>query len=371
VSPRLAGLVLMEAWAVVRAQRAPSIVTLLIVAAMCSTVLLTTGRATAMEYQVLDSIRSPGARSIVVRANPGSGLDTSVVQRIRRLGGVSWIGAFGDSVDVSNTALAGGKRVSERALVASSLGQIGISPVAAPTKLGHITFASQTAARELGLADGVGGVVSSDQEHFAVIRTIALPSYLRFLEPIVIMPASVSAGNAAEVSALVVVVRQPGLIAPMASAIRGLLGVSDLSQISVSTSEAVARIHQVVQSKLGAFNTSLVIIVVASTATLVSIVLFGLVLLKRRDFGRRRALGATRSLIVGLLLVQTFELALVGGALGSCLGLSMLAVTGSPFPPAAFVVATATLATIACLVGALLPAAVASRREPLKELRVP
>jgi putative ABC transport system permease protein len=371
VTLRLIAQVLHESWASARAGRVSSVVTVLIVVAMCSTILLTTGRATGAESQVLRSITSAGSRTVVVRANEGSGLDSTVVQRVERLGGVSWVGAFGDSTDVSNTALHGGSNVSERALVTDSLGPIGVPRVAPSLRRASIAVASPDAAHNLGLVDGVGRVEAADQHRFTVVRTVVLPRYLHFLEPVVLVPVSAQSKPAIEVSALVAVARSPRLVAPLAAAIRSVLGVSDLTQVAVSTSETIARIHRIVKNQLGAFNAALLIIVVASSATLVAVVLFGLVLLRRRDFGRRRALGATRSLIVGLLLAQILELALVGVVIGSAVALCALAVTRSPLPPPSFVVASSVLATVAALVGSIVPAIAASRRDPLKELRVP
>ena len=365
------GLVLREAWATIRAQPISSAVTIVIIAAMCSTVLLTSGRAAGAQNQILSAINSASTRSIVVRANPGSGLDSSVVERLRMLSGVSWVGAFSASLDVTNSAIPGGPNVSERTLAATDLNRIGVRKARLGQALGPIAFASESASRTLALVDGVGGVVASDQQHFAVIQSLALPRFLKFLEPVIVSPAAPGPGKNFEVSALVVIARNSRTIGALTAAIRGVLGVPDLSQVSISTSEAIAKIHDAVRTQLGSFNTNLLAITVVSTASLVATILVGLVLLRRRDFGRRRALGATRSLIVGLLLVQVLELALLAVAIGCAMALVILACTGNPLPPLQFIGACATLAIVASLVGAIIPAVVASRRDPLKELRVP
>lgn len=103
----------------------------------------------------------------------------------------------------------------------------------------------------------------------------------------------------------------------------------------------------------------------------VSILLYGLVMMRRNDFGRRRALGATRGFIVRLLLTQTGLLAVAGVLLDLVAAVVVLVASGDPLPGPAFMVAIGVLALAATLLAALIPALVVSRREPINELRVP
>lgn len=61
-------------------------------------------------------------------------------------------------------------------------------------------------------------------------------------------------------------------------------------------------------------------------------VLDGFVMVRREDFCRRRALGATRSTIIRLLLAQTAMLAIVGILVGSIAAATVLGVAGDPLP---------------------------------------
>jgi putative ABC transport system permease protein len=99
--------------------------------------------------------------------------------------------------------------------------------------------------------------------------------------------------------------------------------------------------------------------------------LTGLVTLRRKDFGRRRALGAPRSLIILLVLTQTAGLALTGVIIGSGVATVVLFAGGDPLPGIAFTGAIAVLAMAVSLGAALVPAIIASRRDPITELRVP
>lgn len=93
--------------------------------------------------------------------------------------------------------------------------------------------------------------------------------------------------------------------------------------------------------------------------------------MRRKDYGRRRALGATRSFIVGLQLTQTALLVCAGVALGAVVAHGVLMAIGAPLPGPLFMLATAVLSLASALVASLLPAVVASRRDPVTELRVP
>ena len=94
-------------------------------------------------------------------------------------------------------------------------------------------------------------------------------------------------------------------------------------------------------------------------------------MLRRKDFGRRRALGAAQGLIVGLLLTQMAVLSIMGAIVGSVAAAIGLAVTGDPLPGLDFFVAVSVLAIGVGLLAALLPAVAAARRDSVQELRVP
>lgn len=98
--------------------------------------------------------------------------------------------------------------------------------------------------------------------------------------------------------------------------------------------------------------------------------MYGLVMIRRKDYGRRRALGATRALIIALIVVRTAT-SLVGALAGSVAALIVLLVGRDPAPAIDFVVAVGLLAIASGVLGSLPPAIAASHRDPLTELRVP
>ena len=118
--------VVREALATARSQPVASAVTIVMVAGMCATVLLTTGRTVGAEQAVINTIDQAGTRSIVVRADAGSGLDTSVLQRLEHLEGIEWIAAFGGAEDFTNASFPDGIKVPVRLAWSNQLSDLGV-----------------------------------------------------------------------------------------------------------------------------------------------------------------------------------------------------------------------------------------------------
>lgn len=229
-------------------------------------------------------------------------------------------------------------------------------------------WASPTALDALGMPDGVGGAITGEGQDFAVVGALSAPDYLTFLEPLATAPQDQDTGT---VSVLVVVAERPDLVAPVSEALLSVLAVEDPTRIALTTSENFAELRSLVEGQLGTFGRNLVALIFGLTAVLVAAIHYGLVMLRRKDFGRRRALGATRGLIIGLLLTQTALLALLGATLGSTAAAIALVAAGDPLPGPQYFAAVAVLAVGVGITAAVLPAVAAARRDPLTELRVP
>jgi putative ABC transport system permease protein len=133
----------------------------------------------------------------------------------------------------------------------------------------------------------------------------------------------------------------------------------------------LADLRALVQTQLGSFSQSLILLTFGLSGILVAAILYGLVVMRRKDFGRRRALGAAQSLIVSLVLSQIVMLAAAGATAGSVISAIALAVARNPLPPLEYFVAVAFLAITIAVLAAVFPAVAAARRDPLTELRVP
>ncbi|MFT4216531.1 MAG: hypothetical protein QM619_05010 [Micropruina sp.] len=360
-----------EAIAMAWAQRVPTVIAMVLMGGMTAAVLLTSGRASAAEAQILTSIDAVGSRAITIRAEPSAGLDYSVVERLRTIAGVEWVGAFGQAVDVSNGITGSDVAVASRVLVSTSLQPLGI---AAPAVDG-VAYASKRALDALGMPDAAGYLAALERTGYDMGGRLQTPEFLEALEPIVIVPRDLHQVAATmrpgDVALVIVVVQRPESVTAVADASRELVAPVDPAGVTVAAASDIARLRALVQGQLGGFSRGLTLMLTGVLAVLVGTLQFGLVMIRRKDFGRRRALGATRGLIVGLITVQTVLIACAASVLGAVIALTVLVSGREPLPPADFVAATMILTVAASGLGALAPAIVASRRDPLAELRVP
>lgn len=358
---------LREAFAAARASPVASALAILMIAGMCAAVLLTSGRTVGAEQAVIGSFDSAGTRSIVVRSAPDAHLDTSILERIRHIEGIEWAGAFGPATDVQNAAFPGGERVPMRLAWSDNWGALDL-----PEQLvgdGDIAFASPLALEQLGFSDRLGAVRTGDGAGYAVGGAVSVPDQLRVLEPLLIAPQS--AESPAPVAVLIVVAETPAMVKMVADTVGTLLAVSDPSKVKLETSESLAGLRSLVEGQLGEFGRSLTLAILSLTAVLTAAILYGIVMMRRKEFGRRRALGASQQFIVALLMIQTALLASLGAVLGTAVSLFTLAATGDPLPGVNYSVGVAVLAITVGVFASLLPAIAAARREPITELRVP
>lgn len=357
-----------ESVASARSQRAASFLTILMISGMVITVMLTTGRTVAAEQQVIGTLDSVGTRAIEIRAENDAGLQSDVLDRIRHVEGIEWAAAFSSAVDATNTAISDGPRVPVRYAYGDHFSRLGIPDIQALP--GQTAYASQPALDQLGLIDIGGAITLTTGASVAVGGRIDVPDYLAHFEPVVLIPEGRTT-DPQTVSVLLVIASSPEVVTPVADAVLSVLAVDDPNKVAVQTSESLAQLRGMIKSQLGSSSRALVLGLLSITALLVAGILYGLVMMRRKDFGRRRALGATRGYIVTLLMAQTALLALVGAGVGFAISLLLALVFGDPLPHPAFVGALAVLAVVSALIAALAPAIVASRREPIRELRVP
>lgn len=357
---------LREAVAAARSQAVPSLLTVAMVAGMCIAALLTTGRTVAAEQAVLAEVDAAGTRSIVVRAREEAGLTVALRDRLTTVDGVEAATGFGPIVDARNAAVPGAPPVALRHAY-------GLADASSTTDLAatsETAAASAAAARAVGFYHGTGVLATDDGHEVLVTGDMTVPPHLRFLEPLLVIPSG-EADPAEPLTLLVVLARTPPEVAAVEEVVRGLLPTTAPGEITVETSAELAAVRAAVGGELGSHGRSTVLGILALSSILVAVNLLALVTMRRKDFGRRRALGATKPLIVTLLLTQVVLLASAGAAIGAAATITGLALAGDPLPGLPFTVAVAVAAVLAAALAALAPAMLAARRDPLHELRVP
>lgn len=341
-------------------------VTAVIVAAVCGVIVSTTGQTVAAERDVLGRIDDAGTRTIVVEdTNGAAAFDGSVVARVAALDGVEWAVGFGPAADVRPAGVEGAAAVAIRPyfgrlpdLVETSrwdqtpgTALVGVDAIAL---LGFETAAGPVDRTGDGGPVGVVGWLRADPPLDFLNRallTVPDPD-----QPVIRVVALATAAQ-----------RVPAV----AAAIAAVADPADPTSMSIQTSDTLVQVRAAVQGELGAYGRNLITLVLAAGLVLTALNVYGAVTTRRRDFGRRRALGASRLDIIALVTTQTIATALLGAGAGAAIGTLIVDRTLGTTPQPAFVVAIAALATLATALAALLPATIAAYRDPVRILRVP
>ncbi|MBA2336239.1 MAG: ABC transporter permease [Acidimicrobiia bacterium] len=340
-----------------------------IVAAVGAVILLTTGQTVAAENDVLSRIDEAGTRSIVITDDQGTAmLRPQVVDRVGAVAGVEWVIGLGYASDGENSWLGGG---GAPVAVRTLYGDLPEGPVTvngrapAPGE----ALVGVAAAATLGFEHGIGGVeLGGDQ--LAVVGIIDGDGPLGFLDTgMVAAPAPDD--TTGPLRSIHIVVDQPSQVAAVAVAARRLLDAEDATSVSVTTSETLADVRAAVAGELGRYGRNLVLLILGAGLVLVGLTVYGSVTLQRQDFGRRRALGATRTAIVTLVTVQNMLVAMIGTLFGVAVATAVALWRQDLGPSLTFAVAVGVLAVVATAAAAVVPAVIAAHRDPVRVLRVP
>ncbi|MGH8774318.1 MAG: FtsX-like permease family protein [Jiangellaceae bacterium] len=365
---RRVGALLAEAARAAASQRAWSVVTALIVAAVTGVILATTGQTAAAERQVLARIDEAGSRTIEVSdANNTGVIGTDIVPVIERMSGTDWVVGLGQASDGRNSAVGDGGEPVPFWPVYGELPTIVELPDR-PVAVGE-GVAGPVGASSLGALEGYGAVDLATGEQVPLVGLLEASDPLAFLEDGGLIIADVAEGTS--IQRLVVVARTAGEASALSAAVVAAIGPSDPTDLRVTSPEALAELQAVVAGDLGQYGRELLLAVLGVGLLLVAGAVLGQVLLRRRDLGRRRALGATRSTIVGLIVAQTGLVATVGAVLGGAAGLGLAWRATGTLPGWAFVAGTAVLAVLCAILAAVPPAVVAAIRDPIRVLRTP
>lgn len=361
---------LREVMASVWSQRVFTAVTALLIAAAALTILTTSGRAAATEEAVLKTIDQQATRTLVIQTRGDTPLlSNQTVDDIQAIPLVQAAIGFGPVRDVTAAALPDGPRVGSRV----AYGSFPNRPVAPPDGQNSqsLAWTSRQASRSLGLPPGAGSVRLIDGPEYQVAGQIDVPDYLQSFEPLTLIPASSAQLDTAQLSTIVVLARRPEEVALLGRLIAPLLGDLPRENVSLSTSENMAALRGAISGELTRQARIIVLGVLTVATGITLVIVWGFVLMRRKDLGRRRALGASRSVIVALVVGQVFVTAAAAAVSGALLSLCLLAWTHSPPPEPLYVLAVAIGLTATASLASALPAAIAANRDPLRELRVP
>ncbi|MGI8721496.1 MAG: hypothetical protein ACR2JG_04645, partial [Geodermatophilaceae bacterium] len=287
------------------------------------------------------------------------------VDAIRALSGVDWVLGLGPAHDVRNALVPSGDPVPMRAVSGDIGPALGVDLEGLPA---GVALASRAGAQRLGLAQGVGAAQTAEQTEYVIAGTYNPPEWLAPLQESVIMGPPERPGPVAFV---ILLASSIGAVPQLIQAARAVLVADDPSRVSVSGSTVLAELAQVVSSDLANYSRAIVLGVLGLGAFAIAVALLGLLGLRSVDFGRRRALGASRGQLIGLTLLHVLLAGAVGAVGGVTVSLVALTLLVGALPSSGFVMGTVGLSLLAAVLAASPPALRAAAKDPVAVLRTP
>lgn len=355
---------LREAWRATLSAKVSSALVVLLAAAMVAAGLGTLGRAAGAEEGVQQTLEQAGSRRLDVVDQNSRGLITpTVATAAGALSSVQTAVGIGQAVQVTNTATKGGDAAAWD--VGPELAAIADLTSGRWPQPGE-GLISRDAADALGLVDGFGSVTAIDGHTTSIVGTYAARPGFEDMATGVLQAATPDE----TFFTLAVVFTSAATAADGQGDVIALLGASDPTDLQVTSPKTVAQIQADVMGNLASYNRSSLLLVLAGGGLLVALVATADVLLRRRDLGRRRALGATRADIILLITARTAIASGLGAALAAPAVWGWLATTETT-PSVATPAAWAILAVLVAATGALPAAVMASQQDPVRVLRTP
>jgi putative ABC transport system permease protein len=329
---------------------------------MAATIVLI-GQSHHQNQAVVDSFNRPELRTVVLTdTGHADSLDWSQPDRLQSLSCLSTAWASGEAFDVHNPALRDGGRVSAR-MIGPDWNRLPIRLVSGryPRAQGE-ALADSAGVAALGL-DATGGAVESDDLHNWAVVGEYLPDYDGAPSGVLVparqgstahsVTALITDSTAVEAAVpdIVAVIGDLSLRVDVAAAL-GDLGTTVIREVSDRTAETI---------------------VAAVGVSLLVVALLSMLMVRSRltEFGRRRALGCSRTAVMGLVLLQGMAVVVPAALGGALVGIVVdVAAFGYLVPPAVPLWVLAAM-LLGSGVAQLPSAAVAALRDPVLVLRTP
>ncbi len=356
-----------EAWAMTWAAKVSSMLLIVVTAAMCVAAIVTVGRSASAAAQVAERMEQAGARRLsIIDAMEGGFVNTSTLGLVSGLGTVEKANALGAAFDAANGIVgSGGNRVPTWPVL-GDITQVG-SLVRGRLPVAGEAIVSVSQLGTLGLEEPVGYLLSADGAHqYPIVGsfTAVAPFEDVAAGALVAMPAT------AQGRELRVVITDVSAAGPTVSAVIGILAPPDPQGVLIDSPSAIAQTARDLNAQMAGYGRTLLALILAVGGFFVAAVVLADVLIRRRDLGRRRTLGITRTDLVALVTTRTAMTGAIGAAAGCTAAWAVNQSTGFT-TPLDFTVAVGVLAAMVALIAALPPAVYASRLDPVAVMRTP
>ncbi|MEO5533847.1 MAG: ABC transporter permease [Pseudolysinimonas sp.] len=345
----------------------PTVIAATIVLAGTVAVFATTGIAVAGQQSALERINSPEGRLITVTDPQGqAGLSPESVAIVSSISGVEWAVGVGPATDVHNTGIPGGTTQPARALYGELPPPIHTST--SRRLVDGLAIAGPGLTQSLSLEEGVGPITGRNGQSVVVGSFVADTPLASLNSNFLVAQSATSTGR---LLTLWVSVSDVTQLAQVSAAVRDALITTNPGVVRIDTSSELAQLSADVTADLARTAQLTVSGLLVAVAILIAAVQFGRVTSMAKDIGRARALGATRSTIVGQIVANAAVCGFVGATAGTIAGLIISAFVAHQLPGVGFTVGVGVLMVLASIVGSIGPAVRAARADPVRILRVP
>lgn len=359
---------LREGIATSRAQPIASAIAALILAAVCAVVFATTGQAAATEAKVVDRVDQAGSRAMALTDGSGSAhLTTEHLREVTRLEGVEWALGLGPTIDVRNDVLGpAGTLVAARTYFTDLPPAIQLVS-GRPPRPGE-AIAGEQASRDLALAAGTGSAAGGNLS-FPIVGIYSADEPLTDLNNVVLVRHD--GAKSMRMQSLYFMATTVGQVPILSSVVPDVVSVREPSELTIDSPVLLAELQEVLSGEVGRSSRRLMALVLGAGLILVAITQYGATAARRRDFGRRRALGASRWDLMVLVVTQGMLAGAAGALVGTGVGLLVVSRLTATLPRWDFILGVPTLTLLCSLAATLPPAVAAARADPVRILRVP
>lgn len=365
-----------EASAIARSQATAS--TLLVIVGLLgvSGGLVTSGQSEAFQRSVFAQIDSAAARSFELTVVDGAPLfPVSIVSRVESISAVEFVFGLGPATDAHRTGL---RDDSSKIAVFPFHGPIGQTvdvvdgryPRSGEIILPHdmlTTVGFEHPVGTLSLDSPALRLRDAPELDAALVGSFSSRLSYGFLDRVAIRaPRNDDEG----VRRLWVTVDRFDTVDRVQNSIVAMSGV-DPSTVRIESTKELEEIADVLRGEVGGFARSVAVAAVGISAVVAALIAFAAVQSRRVDFGRRRALGATRSTLVGLVVLQVAVPSTLGAVLGGLSGVALVNWSSGLTPSPAYVLSLVVISCLAATTASLPPALLAAFRDPIRALRLP
>lgn len=343
--------------------------TLLLIAAVTTgSVLLTTGNGYAVEAAVIGSLDDTGSRVVVGYDQDGAaGIGAATVDALSRTDAAAWVLGLGTAVDHRVDPHVARGAVAVRPVHGDLADAVVLTSGRQPLP-GEAVIGARAAVAS-GLVDGVGGLRAGAAD-VPVVGVFRAEGPLDRLNDVAL---AVPDGTVADQPLRYVYGLAPTIaqVDVLADALRAATVAADPDLVRLETPSAAVDLQRVISGELGSASRRATTLILVTSGILIVTVGTMVVGTRRRDVGRWRALGASRSAVVAGFLVQVLVPVLVGASAGAVSGQAWNHVVHEFRNSWAFAGALVVDAVLVAAVAAAVPALAAAHRDPVRVLRVP